>query len=234
MISLTERSNKLEILDGDDITFEDIKKNMQELNFINTYLGGHKITVAGFKAIYESAKDKSKTFMVCELGCGGGDNLAAIDRWCKSKNISVAFVGIDINPNCIAYAKMQYPTLNATWRVADYREVAFTQKPDLMFSSLFCHHFSNESIIEMLQWKKENTALGFFINDLERNYFAYHSIKIITKLFSSSYLVKNDACLSVARGFKKMEWRQLLADASLLATVKWKWAFRHLIVFKHD
>jgi hypothetical protein len=77
-------------------------------------------------------------------------------------------------------------------------------------------------------------VLGFFINDLQRNAFAYHAIRAITRLFSQSYLVKNDAPLSVARGFHKDEWTAILKKAGLENyTIEWKWAFRYLIVWKH-
>jgi len=45
------RSYKKELLDNDAIPFEDIRINMRELNTINTWLGGHAITLAGFKKI---------------------------------------------------------------------------------------------------------------------------------------------------------------------------------------
>lgn len=78
---------------------------------------------------------------------------------------------------------------------------------------------------------QQNCTLGFFINDLQRNWFAYHSIKIITRFFSSSYLVKNDAPLSVARGFHKDEWLQVFQKAGIKNfNVEWKWAFRYLII----
>jgi hypothetical protein len=84
----------------------------------------------------------------------------------------------------------------------------------------------------MLQWMKNNATAGFFINDLHRNSMAYYSIKLLTKFFSKSYLVKNDAPLSVARGFTKKEWRRILHDAGIPnAVVQWKWAFRHLITY---
>lgn len=232
MISLKHRSEQLELLDGEDIPFGDIKRNMQELNFINTYLGGHDITVNGFKQIIVNAK-LDRPLLVCEIGCGGGDNLAAINRYCQKHNIAIEFIGIDLNSSCIAFAKEQYPKLKAKWIVSDYKAVNLAVKPDIIFSSLFCHHFKNNDLIAMLQWKRENSKFGFFINDLERNYFAFYSIKTLTKLFSSSYLVKNDACLSVARGFKREEWRKLLASSKVDAAIKWKWAFRHLIIGKH-
>ena len=101
MMNFSQRSYERELLDGDLIPFEDIKVNMQELEFINKYLGGHKITIKGFRDLLGDRKAIS----VCEIGCGGGDNLKALSVWCKKNNISVRFIGIDINKDCIAYAK---------------------------------------------------------------------------------------------------------------------------------
>jgi hypothetical protein len=82
----------------------------------------------------------------------------------------------------------------------------------------------------MMQWMHHNCRMGFFVNDLHRNFLAYHSIKWLTKLFSNSYLVKNDAPLSVQRGFKRKEWETIMQRAGIpFCSVEWKWAFRWLI-----
>lgn len=82
---------------------------------------------------------------------------------------------------------------------------------------------------------QENSTTGFFINDLQRHPLAYYSIKWITSLFSKSYLVKNDAPLSVARGFTKKEWIEIFRSAGISNfSIKWKWAFRYLITCRHD
>ena len=82
---------------------------------------------------------------------------------------------------------------------------------------------------------KRYAKIGFVINDLERNRFAYYSIKALTRLFKGSSLVKNDAPLSVLRGFKKEEIINLLEEAGLKNySLKWKWAFRYLVVGKNE
>lgn len=230
-MQLKERSNKKELLDSNDIPFNDIVTNMKELNFINTWLGGHEISKEGLKQL----AGNNKALTVCEIGCGGGDNLVALNQWCKQKNIQAKFIGIDLKEPCIALGKTRKPLLeNTTWIVNDYRNVVFDHKPDVIFSSLFCHHFTNGQLMEQLLWMQQHSTIGFFINDLERNPLAYYLIKMLTFLFSSSYLVKNDAPLSVARGFKKREWQCLFQSVNLLQfRVEWKWAFRHLITCKH-
>jgi 2-polyprenyl-3-methyl-5-hydroxy-6-metoxy-1,4-benzoquinol methylase len=233
MPKLKNRSYQLELLDAENIPFKDIKTNMKELNTINTYLGGHAITIAGLKKLI-TTYPKNLPLTICEIGCGGGDNLQAVYTYCLQKNIDVHFIGIDIQQACIDFAKQQYPYLPVTWLCNDYKKATFIQQPNIIFSSLFCHHFIENDIIQMLQWMKKNSTLGFFINDLHRHCIAYYSIKIMTAIFSTSYLVKNDAPLSVARGFKKNEWQQLFTSAAISNyQLKWKWAFRHLIIFVH-
>ena len=235
MINLDLRSYQKELLDLDDIPFADIRQNMKELNLINTYLGGHTISISGIKKILQTV-EHDQPITVCEIGCGGGDNLKAIEKWCNRHSINISFIGIDMKRECIEFAQQQYPSLAATWIISDYKEVVFKdQKPTIIFSSLFCHHFTDEEVIQILRWMKANTAGGFFINDLHRHGLAYHSIKMITGIFSGSYLVKNDAPLSVARGFKKREWKKLVHAAGLSnCSIQWKWAFRHLITYCND
>lgn len=231
MIDFSKRSDQPELIDRSDIPFEEIRQNLKELEFINTHLGGHKITTEGFEKLAGDKKDIS----VCEIGCGGGDNLNTIYRCCSKKNIHLKLTGIDINRHCIAYAKKNTPIDEKNFIISDYKTVDFgTDKPGIIFTSLFCHHFSNEELITMMQWMRSNSTLGFFINDLHRHPVAYYLIKIITRIFSRSRLVKNDAPVSVSKGFKKNEWKNILDKAGIIGyTIQWKWAFRHLIIVQH-
>ncbi len=227
-MNLEKRSYQKELLDGDNIPFADIAQTMRELNTINTLLGGHAITLDGFKQL---VKDK-KEITVCEIGCGGGDNLVAIVKYCQENNIKIHCIGIDYNAECIDFAKQNVCLKDfTTFICSDYAKVNFESKPDIIFSSLFCHHFTDEELVLQLKWMKANTRLGFFINDLQRHWLAYNLIHFLTQVFSKSYLVKNDASLSVARGFKKWEWQLLFSKAGIANYhISWKWAFRYLIV----
>lgn len=228
MIDYKKRSLQKELLDQEDIPFRDIFLNMKELEFINSQLGGHRITIKGFKKLLHNRKSIS----VCEIGCGGGDNLNALQHYCVKNKVNCSFTGIDLNKDCISFAKENSTIKNARFIVSDYREVDFEdEKPGIIFSSLFCHHFSEQELIEMLHWLRNNATIGFFINDLHRHPLAYHFIKLATKLFSNSYLVKNDAPVSVLRGFKKNEWRSIFKKAGIENySIEWNWAFRYLII----
>ncbi len=205
---------------------------MQELEFINRWLGGHKITLQGLKSLLQYRK-QTEIIQIVEIGCGGGDNLKEIKKYCQKKSIPVQLAGIDINPDCIEFARSKKENEGIDFITCDYRTISFDKKPSIIFSSLFSHHFTDEEIIEQLHWMHQNATKGFFINDLHRSSWAYYSIKWLTRIFSKSYLVKNDAPLSVKKGFRKNEIKKVLKSAGLTHfNIHWKWAFRWLIIVK--
>jgi ubiquinone/menaquinone biosynthesis C-methylase UbiE len=245
-MNFSKRSYQSELLDRDDIPFEDIKQNMQELDFINTKLGGHKITLQAarimIRKITNGCKGNSEIISILEIGCGGGDNLRVIKNDCEKKKIKVQLAGVDINPHCIEFARSRKENDGIRFFTSDYKLLKVEEKPDVVFSSLFCHHFNDEEVVEIMKWMKANSRVGFFINDLHRHPFAYYSIKWLTKFFSKSYLVKNDAPLSVRRGFRRRELEMLfkatLADnlqsSNCNFKIQWKWAFRWLLIVQHE
>jgi 2-polyprenyl-3-methyl-5-hydroxy-6-metoxy-1,4-benzoquinol methylase len=228
----SRRSNRKELLDRDDIPFRDIARNMLELDFINTWLGGHAISVEGLRQLSRGRQQIS----ICEIGCGGGDNLRVLSRWCIRQGIDARVMGIDYNADCLSVAKERWAGGPAEWVHSDYRRVVFSgQRPDIIFSSLFCHHFTDEELVGQLRWMEEQAGLGWFINDLQRHPLAYYGIRLLTSGFSRSYLVRHDAPLSVLRGFHRREWQALLDQAVKgRYTLGWKWAFRWLIVAKKN
>lgn len=215
------KSFQKELLDADKIPEPDLIQNLKELKFINTHLGGHDVIKKGIKSFGNGP------FNILEIGSGGGDNLMFLKKHFPKNQYN----GLDIKEVCTKYSSQQDPSIN--WILDDYKNHKPKEKYDLIFNSLFCHHFKDDELVEMLKWMKENAKQGFIIGDLHRHGLAYYSIKLLTLLFSKSYLVKNDAPLSVKRGFTIKEWKILLEKADINQyKISWCWAFRHLIVVK--
>jgi 2-polyprenyl-3-methyl-5-hydroxy-6-metoxy-1,4-benzoquinol methylase len=222
-----QRSLQKELLDAEDIPTADLYQNLRELDRINTLLGGYDITFSALKKVIQP----EKAYILIDIGCGGGDTLKRIQQWQLRKKLQLDLIGIDLKPVCIEYATQHKPRPDIQFICDDYRNM-FQHVPqiDIIHACLFCHHLDELQLIELIQFAlKRNTVL--IINDLERNWFAYWSIKILTAVFSKSYLVKNDAPLSVARGFVKKEWLDIIKKAGAKHfSVKNKWAFRHEVI----
>ena len=230
MDSFKLRSEQKEIIDRDDIPFDDIRRNLQELAFINRYLGGHAATLKGFGTVISNAVTSKEVIRVVEIGSGGGDNLRVIKSKAAKNGWRIQLTGVDIKQNCIEFARQAPENEGIGFILSDYKTVRFDDKPDIIFSSLFCHHFSDDEVVRMLQWMQQNSRIGFFINDLHRHLLAFYSIKYLTRIFSKSALVKNDAPVSVSRGFQKKEWLSFLHMAGIKDfKLEWCWAFRWLL-----
>jgi 2-polyprenyl-3-methyl-5-hydroxy-6-metoxy-1,4-benzoquinol methylase len=221
------RSLQKELLDRDDIPPADLFQNLRELDFINHWLGGYAISFAALKRVLQ----KGKRHTLVDIGCGGGDTLKRIAAWNKKAGFDLDLYGVDLKSDCIAYAGENLKGSGVTLICDDYRNTyQHLAKVDIIHACLFCHHLTNDDLQELVQFALSNGAI-LVINDLERNPLAHYSIKLLTRLFSKSYLVKNDAPLSVLRGFKKKEWLEILKQSGAARfSVRNKWAFRHEVI----
>jgi len=235
MPDLSKRSEAIEIMDDLNCSGPVIAQTLQELEFINKWLGGNAITLNGLnKVLATCSKPELK---IADLGCGGGDMLLLISQQLKKKNITGQLIGIDANPNIIAYARehtasdksITYKALNI------FSEEFQRERFDIVFATLFFHHFTRGQLIDLFTHLKNVTSCGIVINDLHRHFLAYHSIKLLTSLFSKSDMVKNDAPVSVHRGFSRAELKEILHEAGITNyTLAWKWAFRWQLVIRTE
>jgi 2-polyprenyl-3-methyl-5-hydroxy-6-metoxy-1,4-benzoquinol methylase len=227
----TRNTTDQELLDGPNLSAEELHQNMAELDVINRWLGGHHTTLAGLELLMT---DKTKTYTIIDIGCGGGDMLKIIADWAQSKNYKVNLLGLDNNKDILDYAKQHTPK-TITYLLGNFQDLPdLAPKPDILISALFMHHLFDKSLFQLLWMMGGYQKVGFVINDLHRHPLAYWSIKILTALFSKSRLVKHDAALSVARGFNKTELEDFFTQAKIgTVSIKWSWAFRWLIVGKN-
>lgn len=217
------RSHTKELLDG-VVHRKDLVLNLKELHSINTLLGGYRISSNALSGL--EINDKT----LVDIGSGGGDTLEHIRLWSEKRGAKMRLYGVDLKNDCVEYAKSHLPA-TLTFIKDDYRNVEnHIAHIDYLHACLFTHHLTDQEIIALIQFAL-NRNITLIINDLERSKIAFYSIKLLTRLFSKSYLVKNDAPLSVLRGFKKKEWVSYLKQAGAKKyTVKWKWAFRHQVI----
>ncbi len=236
MKTFRQRDDAKEILDDLDVQGEAVSQNLKELDIINTLLGGNAISVAALKTVLKSHPNK-KNWKVADLGCGSGHLMLEMNKVLQRNHCKGAFTGFDANPFIVHYAQ-QHCSADPDIRLLCHNVLtdAFPEVYDIVHASLFLHHFTEDELVDLLKKLQPHTSTAIVINDLHRHPLAYYSIQFLTGLFSKSYLVKNDAALSVAKGFKKTEWKTILQRAGYERyTIKWVWAFRHqLILYPHS
>ncbi len=229
----SQRSTEEEIMDDLNSGGEIINQTLRELETINRLLGGNRVTLDGIRKLIDPAVEK--TWKIVDIGCGGGDILKLIAKWGRKEGIKLQLVGIDANPNVIAFAEgncQDFPEISfQTLDIfsSEFRELEF----DILTATLFFHHFQDDQLADFIKQADEKAQVGIVINDLHRHWLAYYSINLLTSLFSKSSMVKNDAGISVLRSFKRTDWKDILESAELdNYSLKWMWAFRWQVVIR--
>jgi SAM-dependent methyltransferase len=230
MNKFTARSAEKELLDSSDIPRDLLYKNLKELAILNQKTGGHTISLKGVKQLIT---DRQKTYHIVDLGCGGGDSMKAIADWARLNNYRLRFTGVDMNPDAIEFLKIQcgnYPEIEGV--ISDYRNfLTHNTSIDIVHCSLFCHHLTDNELLELFGYFNQYVRTGFIINDLQRHWLTYYGAWLFTRLFNATELAKNDGPISVLRGFKFGELNALLKTAKLKNyVIQKRWLYRFLIV----
>ena len=153
-------------------------------------------------------------FRLLDVGFGQGDMLRAIARWARRRRIAVDLIGVDLNPNSAAVARAATPT---TWpieyRTGDYRDVAGSL--DFVISSAVTHHMTDPEIHHFLRFMEDRAERGWIVNDIHRGALAYYGFPLLARLMGWHRIVREDGRLSIARGFRRPDWRELIARSGI-------------------
>ena len=226
---LIRKSRQPEIMDDFSINDNRIDIALKELKVINKYLGGNSTSQKGFIHLMYDIPGSDK-INILDIGAGGSDNINVIRE--NRKNVQITC--LDINKRSCLYIKNN--RLGNYVICGDALHLPFKKSSfDIVHASLFIHHFGEVDIKNILNSCIYISKYGIVINDLQRSVFAFIGIKLLTLLFSQSKMVKNDAPLSVKRGFLKNELKNILSALdSPDFMLKSLWAFRWLIVIKKN
>jgi hypothetical protein len=229
MMFLRRRYDK-EIMDDFSITDDRLTAALDELRTINTWLGGSGTSRAGIRKLLApgSFRANMHPITVLDIGSGGSENFSVS----SPHGSALEVISVDINTGVCRYLKEHDPARHVVCADA----IALPFKPDsvdIVHASLFLHHFTEDEIVCLLTAFLGIARRGVVINDLHRSVLALGGITLLTRLFSNCGMVKNDAPLSVKRGFLRNDIRTVLDRIPCsAATVKWRWAFRWLVVMK--
>jgi 2-polyprenyl-3-methyl-5-hydroxy-6-metoxy-1,4-benzoquinol methylase len=232
-ISFDKREMIPEMMDDLEMGGKQMDQTLDQLAWINFWLGGRSYLWKSLKELLPGNREKSEAIRVVDLGCGGGDELRFLCRKARRRGLSLRYTGVDANPNVVDYARRNsraFPEIN--YQVMDVLSEELTEQPaDIFICSLFLHHFSDEELVEILRKLAENANLGVVISDLHRHRLAYYAFGLVTRLMGASYMIRHDGLLSIRKSFHRKELRQLLEKAGFRSfRIRWRWAFRFQVV----
>ncbi len=227
-VDLAERADEPELMDDCALTGPEVRQALREIGHVNRFLGGSASTLALLAPRLEGRRSPLR---ILDIGTGGGDIPVAIARHARRAGAPVQITAVDLGRDACRHARhlaRDYPEIEICR--GDVFRLPFAPRSfDLAHCAMFLHHFTQDEIVRILHVLSALVREAILINDLHRHALAYHSIRALTRLLSASRLVRNDAPLSVRRGFRAADLDDILARSGFARfRYRWRWAFRYL------
>jgi len=213
-----KRATEPERIDTGDYTSEEYQTFLREIAFINRYVGDGRALKKSL--IHEIEQKDLREFSVLDVGCGSGELLRMIAEFADSSDRRATLVGIDLNPISSSTTHTESADFSAISSVqGDAFQLPFADDAfDYAISSLFFHHLTDEQIPIVLKEMSRVARLGIVIIDLHRDVVPFIGYKIFCFAFRISPLVRQDGSLSIRKGFRQRELKELVLELGLCSS----------------
>ena len=209
-MSLAARTRREEQMDDPALDPATYNQVLRDLAKVNRWTLSARATLAFLRR----AVGRADAFRLLDVGFGHGDMLRRIARWAEGRGIAADLVGVDLNPGSEAAARAETPpTLPIRYVTGDYRDIG--GRFDLIVSSFVAHHMSDDELTDFIRFMEEHADRGWLINDLHRRSLPYYGYPALARLLGVHRIVREDGRLSIARSFRRDEWREILGDAGV-------------------
>ncbi len=216
VLDFSRRAELSELMD-EPCSLEVMRACLRDLSRVNRWFLAYRPTLNWLDSLALTAREQP--LHILDVGCGYGDTLRRIEQWATERNIPVQLTGCDLNSDTVSIAAESTPeTSQIRWIASDIFVLQAEQPIDIVLSSLFTHHLTENEIIRFLCWMEANAQLGWFVNDLSRASMPYRLFKLFAKLANLHPFVQHDGPVSIARAFVTEDWRRMCTAAGLRAS----------------
>ncbi|MDZ4829502.1 MAG: methyltransferase domain-containing protein, partial [Phycisphaerae bacterium] len=152
-----------------------------------------------------------------DVGTGAADIPLAIDAWAVAHGFDVECVALDRHQACLKVARNdvgahpRITVVDGDALVLDrFNDASF----DYVHAGMFLHHLTDDDVVRVLAGMARCAARQIIWNDLLRSPLSRVGIALLT--IGAASVVRDDARLSVAKGFTPREIRALAKRAQLV------------------
>jgi len=179
---------------------------------------------------------ESRPLRVLDLACGGGDVAIQLAQRALYQGIPLDIQGMDISSTAVEFAQSRADALhlsNVRFRQQNVLSDDMNCTYDVVMSSLFLHHLSEEQGVLLLKRMSSMAERGILLDDLCRSRLGYFLAWCGVRLLTRSAIVHFDGPQSVRAAFRMNEVRTLAAQARLdQIHLHHHWPQRFLLTWK--
>jgi len=211
------RSPQQELMDTEDCGAAEFEACLVDLAKVNRLTLAYRPTFAWLDRLARRRK-AGGPLRIVDCGSGYGDMLRKIDDWAERRGVPVELTGIDLNPwSRTAALKATDVGRPIHWVTTDLFDYKPDQPIDIVLSSLFTHHLTDDQVVRFLKWMEATAGVGWFVNDLHRHPLPYYLFRTGARLMRWHRFVQSDGPISITRAFVPDDWHRLLVRAEVPA-----------------
>jgi len=205
-----------EMLDAGEGTDDDVAESLADLRRINRFLGGARVILNAISNCLNGANVKQISLL--DVGTGSADIPKAVIEQSRARGLDIFVTALDLSDRNLRAARSRFgigPEIDFVR--ADSLKLPFPPRSfDFVTASLFLHHFHDEDVVRLLADFGRIARRAVIVNDLVRDRVPYYFTRIAGPLLAKSFLTRNDAPVSVLRGFTRSEMNELASRAGLI------------------
>ena len=210
---LARRAAGRELLDGDELDPDELRRNLRELALMNRLPGGTAASIAAIESLLDGARDAT----ILDVGCGGGEMALAFARHGFRPPARWRVIGVDRHPDVLRVAAGRRPgTAEVEWLLADGRQLPLADGAvSVAHTSLVLHHLEPSETVALLSELGRVASRGVVLNDLRRGALAFLATATIVLAIGRSRYTRHDGILSARRAYSIPELDELVRAAGL-------------------
>jgi len=229
---LRRRAETPELMDDFSAGGPELSEALRHLRALNRLFGAASPALYGVRRLWTEA-GKPRRLSILDVGAGSGDVNRRLLRWADANRIDVRITLADATDEAVAEAARYYadePRVTAVKRNALALPEACA---DIVTGSQFVHHFAADALPGLVRKLLDACRIGVVLSDIHRHWIAWTAVWLATRLISRNRYILHDGPLSVAKGFRAADWRELRAALGAPGMFyAWRPWFRYVVVVR--
>lgn len=224
-----------EVMDDPSLDTEQHRAALRDLARINWLSDSSGIVWSPIRRLAQSTP--GQRLRVLDIATGSGDIPLSLWKYAQRAGLQLDLTGVDISETALEVARKRSQQAEAE---INFERRDVLQDPpqadyDVVVSSLFMHHLDRTTAVQLLRIKAAAARRLVLVNDLRRSRGGLMLAHLVTRVLTSSPVVRTDAVLSVKAAFTVEEALAVARDAGLVDTeIRRVWPYRFLLQWRRD